>query len=184
MLSVALSSCAGQAPASAPKPVTARTFPSGSGVVYTHSAGNVFYGEPRELTTIRSHLAFLCEVSHGSRISGLPPSKTNEIIQVDMYALAEGSCKDTSLHVVLIERNGSWLVDACGTKLDVRALKLDEIMEHLCAFPSADVDRILLVRQLTTPTLSLVRDRARLTRAVQSLDSGCAAAPRSDVLCR
>ena len=121
--------------------------------------GGVLYGEPEQIRTIRSILPGIC--------SG--PAQPVELIQVRDYAIAEGSCGNPELHVVLRRQQGRWIVpQGCpgtgiaayecmlhggchisgGVTPDYGPDGLVETLEQKCKWPASVVRQIVAVSRL------------------------------------
>jgi|GEM_PF-4333195 len=156
-----------------PKPVIMTAFPAETigtnQAIYDNFNESLTYGEPKQLALIRARMEFLCSAARDEGIQGLPPAKHETLIQIDDYALADGACGDSSLHMVLIERGPetiTWLFDSCERRGDGRVTPLREYLSGKdgCWIVDDSVDRMLLVRSGVRPKY-------------------CAVHPQSDVLC-
>lgn len=163
-----------------PKSTHIRIFAVGNGSIYSRSTATLTYGEPSELAAIRPVLSVLCSYRDALSIPGLSATDADELIQVDTFAIAEGSCGNPKLHMLLVKKGpeSKWEGDECGTTHppDARTYGLGRFMENICAFDSDAVDRILLVRAQRVYMPAYAKE-------LRDLKATCSANPQSDVLC-
>jgi len=151
------------------------------GYIYQHSGFRVSYGKPDELRAIRRRLTFLC--TGGRNLPGLGPAVADELIQVGDYAIAEGSCGNPELHLVLNKVNGSWQEregQGCGLGGGVvpdygTFGAYDKLVTH-CRFPVSVAKNIIAIR-------SGIPYIAAADKQVRAFEKKCSANPQSDTSC-
>ena len=125
-----------------------------AGYVYTRLASGVTYGQPRELGAIRQRLTLLC--TGGRKGPGVGPGQAFELIQIDDYAIAEGSCGNAELHLVLKKAHGLWQgpqTQRCGlgggVNPDYGSGGVYNVLVN-CAFPASVACRMTAIRSTLT----------------------------------
>lgn len=149
---------------------------NGPDYIYTHSAQTMTYGQPKELTVIRSRLTRLC--TGGRMVTDLGgQAEASDLIQIGRYAIVEGSCGNPELHLVLKKTRGVWQRPPnCGfgggvvPNFGPFGLRSELIQD--CAFPLTVVKKIIAIRSRDPGV-------AQEDRRVQA----CAINPQIDVSC-
>lgn len=122
-----------------------------SGYVYSHDGQSVIYGQPHQISAIRSRLTAIC--TDGKHLAGLGPAQAIELIQVGNFAIVEGSCGNPELHAILRNLAGTWNLaagPACriagGVTPNYGRYGLYDTLLNKCAFPLAVVKQIIAIR--------------------------------------
>ncbi len=72
----------------------------------TWDGQEIIYGVPAQIAAIRAVLTPIC--TNGVKSPEIGPGIAFELIQVSTYAIAEGSCGDPELHLILHRKGGTW----------------------------------------------------------------------------
>ncbi len=139
----------------------------GKGPTLTWDGQEIIYGIPAQVAAIRTVLTPIC--TGGKHLPGLGPGFADELIQVSNYAIAEGSCGNPELHLILHRKDGTWQrLDPCPPPrngiLDYACLATNrcaigggatgdygpggvyDILANRCSIPIPIVNRIVAIR--------------------------------------
>ena len=184
--------------AAMPLAARATSSPVAHGYIRKVGSGTITYGQPAQIADIRSVLTYIC--TGGKHLAGLGPAVADELIQVENYAIAEGSCGNPELHVILHRTNWHWsrlqmtcpvkadgtpnynclMADNCsiggGVTADYGPDGLYHTLVAGCRIPKSIVNRIIAVRS------SLPYMKAMDKRAL-AVDRDCARNSQSHFSC-
>uniref|UniRef100_E6Q0T9 Uncharacterized protein n=1 Tax=mine drainage metagenome TaxID=410659 RepID=E6Q0T9_9ZZZZ len=133
----------------------------------TWDGKEIIYGIPAQVAAIRAVLTPIC--TGGMHLTGLGPGFADELIQVSNYAIAEGSCGNPELHLILHRKDGTWQrLDPCppprngipdyaclatnrcaiggGATGDYGPGGIYDILSNRCFIPIPIVNRIIAIR--------------------------------------
>jgi hypothetical protein len=144
-------------------PASAAQLPRG--YILSRTSDTLVYGQPREIAAIRSRLTAIC--TDGRHLPGLGPALADEIVQVEGYAIAEGSCGNPELGAILRKVSGIWMRAkgptgahcsmGAGAVPNYGRFGLYGTLIKKCAFPVAIANRIIGVRAGPTSEVKSIR---------------------------